>query len=72
MVLLRSEQLVGIFICLFVAEDQVDKFRGVDATTVKVGVQGLAGNKGAIGLRFLYKDTYAICDSSLFYRHLKN
>jgi len=57
--MLRSAQLVGIFMVIFVVEDQIQLYRGVDAETVKVGVQGLAGNKGAVGMRFVYKDSYA-------------
>jgi hypothetical protein len=56
-VLLRSSQLVGIFICIFVVEDQIAQYRGVDAQTVSVGLQGLTGNKGAAAIRFQYKDS---------------
>jgi synaptojanin len=60
-VLLRSAQLVGILLCVFVPEDQIGNFRDVQAETVSVGFQGLAGNKGAAGIRFVYKEASSFC-----------
>lgn len=60
-VLLRSSQLVGILLSIFVPEDQIGNFRDVQAETVSVGFQGLAGNKGAAGIRFVYKEASSFC-----------
>jgi phosphatidylinositol-bisphosphatase len=51
-VLLRSYQLVGIVLSLFVREDYVPFIREVHSEIVKVGFKGIAGNKGAISMRF--------------------
>ena len=56
-VLLRSSQLVGIHICVFVAERQLQHFRDLNVETVKVGWKGVAGNKGAACLSFSFYDS---------------
>jgi hypothetical protein len=59
-ILLRSYQLVGIVLCVFVREDQISKFRDVQSEICKVGFKGIAGNKGAISIRFNY-DNESFC-----------
>ena len=44
--------MVGIMICLFVAEDQVGLIKDVQIQKSEVGYGGLAGNKGALCLKF--------------------
>jgi len=56
-VLLRSSQLVGIHICVFVAERELQHFRDLNVETVKVGWKGVAGNKGAACLSFSFYDS---------------
>ncbi|XP_049850732.1 uncharacterized protein LOC126323777 [Schistocerca gregaria] len=56
-VLLRSVQLVGIHLCVFVSSDQLAYFSEAHAQTVKVGLKGVAGNKGAACLSFSFHDT---------------
>ncbi|EGG17213.1 inositol 5-phosphatase [Cavenderia fasciculata] len=54
---LQSNQLVGLMMCIYVREDIVQSFREVQSQIIKVGLQGLAGNKGGIGVRLLLNDT---------------
>ncbi|EGC35666.1 hypothetical protein DICPUDRAFT_78660 [Dictyostelium purpureum] len=54
---LQSSQLVGLLLCIYVKEDSIYCFREVQIQNIKVGLQGLAGNKGGIGVRLLFADT---------------
>eukprot|EP01132_Coremiostelium_polycephalum_P005133 gene5133-6393_t len=54
---LQSEQLVGLYLCIFIREELVHLFREVQFQIIKVGLSGLAGNKGGIGVRLLFNDT---------------
>lgn len=56
-VLLRSAQLVGIHVVVFVAERELQHFRDLNVETVKVGWKGVAGNKGAACLSFSFYDS---------------
>lgn len=56
-VLLRSSQLVGIHVCVFVAERELQHFKELNVETVKVGWKGVAGNKGAACLSFSFYDS---------------
>jgi len=56
-VLLRSAQLVGIHVAVFVAERELQHFRDLNVETVKVGWKGVAGNKGAACLSFSFYDS---------------
>lgn len=55
--LLHAANLVGLFTCIFVKESQRNTIRGVSASTIKRGLGGLHGNKGALVLRFLIDDS---------------
>ncbi|KAG5457487.1 MAG: Endonuclease/exonuclease/phosphatase, partial [Olpidium bornovanus] len=57
--LVECQNLVGLFICVFVKDRLVNSERisEVAFTTVKTGLGGLHGNKGAIAIRFLVDDT---------------
>jgi len=59
-VLLRSEQLVGLFVCAFIVEDDIQYIRDLAVENSKTGLYGFSGSKGALCLRFVYKDT-SIC-----------
>ena len=45
-IILRSYQLVGILLTIFVREDQIPNYREVYSEIAKVGFRGIAGNKG--------------------------
>lgn len=51
---LRSYQLVGIFLTVFVKEELVPDFREVETEISKSGFKGIAGNKGAVAIRFSF------------------
>eukprot|EP01117_Protostelium_nocturnum_P016749 TRINITY_DN6701_c0_g1_i1.p1 TRINITY_DN6701_c0_g1~~TRINITY_DN6701_c0_g1_i1.p1 ORF type:complete len:1212 (-),score=389.34 TRINITY_DN6701_c0_g1_i1:62-3697(-) len=53
-VILRSYQLVGILITVFVPETEVGFYRDVQSERSKAGFAGIAGNKGAVSIRFNY------------------
>ncbi|KAK7205801.1 hypothetical protein BZA70DRAFT_277090 [Myxozyma melibiosi] len=55
--LLRSENLVGLYSCVFVKESERAYIGNLTSSTVKTGLGGLHGNKGAIILRFTLDDT---------------
>ncbi|WWC71666.1 uncharacterized protein I206_105624 [Kwoniella pini CBS 10737] len=54
---IHSENLVGLFTCIFVKSSQKDSLRALDITTVKRGIGGIYGNKGAIVSRLVMDDT---------------
>ncbi|THH12240.1 hypothetical protein EW145_g127 [Phellinidium pouzarii] len=56
-VLLRSEQLVGTALFIFVKATLLGSIRNVEATTRKTGLRGMSGNKGAVGIRLDFHDT---------------
>ncbi|EMD40920.1 hypothetical protein CERSUDRAFT_111503 [Gelatoporia subvermispora B] len=56
-VLLRSQQLVGTALLVFVKTELTAVIRNVEATTHKTGLRGMSGNKGAVGIRLDYYDT---------------
>ncbi|KZW04268.1 inositol polyphosphate phosphatase [Exidia glandulosa HHB12029] len=56
-VLLRSAQLVGTALILFVKSSLTSVIRNVEATTRKTGLSGMAGNKGGVAIRFDYEDS---------------
>ncbi|KJR80976.1 synaptojanin-like protein [Sporothrix schenckii 1099-18] len=59
-VLLRSGQLVGAALCIFVTSSSLAKIKNVEGSVKKTGMSGMAGNKGAVGIRLDYANT-AIC-----------
>ncbi|KAK9894329.1 DNase I-like protein [Cystobasidium minutum MCA 4210] len=56
-VLLRSEQLVGTCLIVFMKNEIANNIRNVEAATKKTGLRGMAGNKGAVAIRLDYCDT---------------
>lgn len=56
-VLLRSGQLVGAALCIFVKTSALGKIRNVEGSVKKTGMSGMAGNKGAVAIRFDYANT---------------
>ncbi|KAH6899006.1 SacI homology domain-containing protein [Thelonectria olida] len=59
-VLLRSGQLVGAALCIFVKTSALDNIKNVEGSVKKTGMSGMAGNKGAVAIRFDYANTH-IC-----------
>ncbi|KAM5451280.1 Inositol-1,4,5-trisphosphate 5-phosphatase 1 [Microsporum audouinii] len=59
-VLLRSGQLVGAALLLFVKKDVIKKIKNVEGSLKKTGLSGMGGNKGACAIRLDYNNT-SIC-----------
>ncbi|KAI9172009.1 Inositol-1,4,5-trisphosphate 5-phosphatase 1 [Paramyrothecium foliicola] len=59
-VLLRSGQLVGAALCIFVKTTALANIKNVEGSVKKTGMSGMAGNKGAVAIRFDYANTH-IC-----------
>lgn len=56
-VLLRSGQLVGAALCIFVRTSVLHNIKNVEGSVKKTGLSGMAGNKGAVAIRFEYANT---------------
>ena len=56
----HTSSLIGLFLCVFVRQDEKRNIRGVSAADVKCGMKGHYGNKGALILRFVYDDS-SVC-----------
>ncbi|KAI0164884.1 SacI homology domain-containing protein [Xylariaceae sp. FL1272] len=56
-VLLRSGQLVGAALCVFVKASVLPKIKNVEGSVKKTGMSGIAGNKGAVAIRMDYANT---------------
>jgi len=56
-VLLRSGQLVGAAICIFVKASALHHIKNVEGSVKKTGLSGMAGNKGAVAVRLDYANT---------------
>ncbi|KAG7126732.1 Inositol-1 like protein [Verticillium longisporum] len=56
-VLLRSGQLVGAALCIFVKASSLSSIKNVEGSVKKTGMSGMAGNKGAVAIRFDYAST---------------
>ena len=56
-VLLRSGQLVGAALCIFVKASALHLIKNVEGSVKKTGLSGMAGNKGAVAIRMDYAST---------------
>ncbi|KAB8202267.1 SacI homology domain-containing protein [Aspergillus parasiticus] len=56
-VLLRSGQLVGAALMVYVREDALRDIKNVEGSVKKTGLSGMAGNKGGCAIRFEYSNT---------------
>ncbi|KAL2017890.1 hypothetical protein VTK56DRAFT_1546 [Thermocarpiscus australiensis] len=56
-VLLRSGQLVGAALCIFVKASVLHHIKNVEGGVKKTGLSGMAGNKGAVAIRLDYANT---------------
>lgn len=52
-----SKQLIGMFIMVYARQDVVQHVAGIQDASVGCGIMGMVGNKGAVAVRFKYKDT---------------
>ncbi|PRT56928.1 Polyphosphatidylinositol phosphatase INP52 [Wickerhamiella sorbophila] len=59
-VLLRSGQLVGTASMLFVKRSEMHRVRNVEGAFKKTAFGGMTGNKGGVGISFMYANT-SIC-----------
>ncbi|KAJ5780865.1 hypothetical protein N7457_006025 [Penicillium paradoxum] len=57
---LRSGQLVGAAVLLYVKEDALKYIKNVEGSVKKTGLSGIAGNKGGCAVRFDFSNT-SIC-----------
>ncbi|EER36740.1 SacI domain and endonuclease/exonuclease/phosphatase [Histoplasma capsulatum H143] len=56
-VLLRSGQLVGTALLIFVKSELLSEIKVVEGSVKKTGMSGMAGNKGGCAIRFQYSNT---------------
>lgn len=56
-ILLRSGQLVGAVLCIFVKVSALRIIKNVEGSVKKTGLSGIAGNKGAVSIRLDYANT---------------
>ncbi|CDU25496.1 uncharacterized protein SPSC_05389 [Sporisorium scitamineum] len=64
--LVQSESLVGLFTCVFVKQTEFKNVRELAISTVKTGMGGRYGNKGAVIARLVVQDTsFAFVNSHL-------
>lgn len=56
-VLVRSDQLVGTALMMFVKKSEVNYVRNVEGAMKKTGLGGMAGNKGGIAVSFNFAST---------------
>jgi hypothetical protein len=59
-IVVRSGQLVGAALCIYVKASAYHKIRRVEGSVKKTGLSGIAGNKGAVAIRLEYAHTH-IC-----------
>jgi hypothetical protein len=57
---LVSDNLVGLFTCIFAKKSEIGRIKDKDVAMKKTGLKGLHGNKGSIAVRFIYDDS-SIC-----------
>lgn len=55
--MVSQKALVGLLICVFVKQSHRLRVKDVTATSVGVGVMGIAGNKGGVSVRLQFYDT---------------
>ncbi|KAJ1953065.1 hypothetical protein EC988_003206, partial [Linderina pennispora] len=53
----ECQNMVGLFVCVFARDDVFRSIAHVGVAQVKTGLGGLHGNKGGVGVRFVFDDT---------------
>ena len=61
--MVKSESLVGLFTCVFVRQSEFRNVRETAISTVKTGMGGRYGNKGAVIARMVIDDTRCVSSS---------
>jgi hypothetical protein len=71
---IEQADLVGIFITVYVRKQQVHRISQIEIDTVKTGLGGTLGNKGATGIKFRLDESQVLhlprlssCSSTLTY-----
>ena len=54
---LHTSNLIGLFQCIFIRQEERPKVRDVHATSIKTGMHGRYGNKGALVTSFILDDS---------------
>lgn len=57
---LNTSSLIGLFQCVFIRQEERPKVRNLQAASVKLGLKGHYGNKGALVTRFVLDDS-SVC-----------
>ncbi|CAD6504524.1 BgTH12-00034 [Blumeria graminis f. sp. triticale] len=70
--LLRSGQLVGAALMIFVKKSVLENIRNVEGSVKKTGMSGMAGNKGAVAIRMDYANTSLCFVTAHFAAGLEN
>lgn len=55
--LVHSNNMVGLFTCIFVKSNSLSAFRSVKSNAIKTGLGGLHGNKGGLAVRLMVDDS---------------
>lgn len=55
--LVHSNNMVGLFTCVFVKADKLNVCRSVRSNSIKTGLGGLHGNKGGLAVRLMVDDS---------------
>ena len=56
-ILIKTLDLVGLVMFIFVKESIKDNIKNIDSIITKTGAMGTLGNKGNLAIRFNYLDT---------------
>ncbi|KAL2423954.1 putative inositol polyphosphate 5-phosphatase C9G1.10c [Exophiala dermatitidis] len=57
---LQTSSLIGLFQCVFIRQEERPRVRNLQAASIKLGLKGHYGNKGALVTRFFLDDS-SIC-----------
>lgn len=57
---LQTSSLIGLFQCVFIRQEERPNVRNLQAASVKLGLKGHYGNKGALVTRFILDDS-SVC-----------
>ncbi|KIV86052.1 hypothetical protein PV11_01691 [Exophiala sideris] len=57
---LQTSSLIGLFQCVFIRQEERQNVRNLQAASVKLGLKGHYGNKGALVTRFILDDS-SVC-----------
>lgn len=78
-VLVKSMQLVGILLLIFITEEDLHNVQNIVTNETKIGFSGVAGNKGSVSVSLNYYDTsmcFVCChmsaDQKYFYQRVSD